>query len=94
MNKAQFAEIVKEKGKYKTAAEAHNAIESVIDSIKNVISAKEEIAFIGFCSFSTVLQSSKSGKVPGTDRTYTTQERMVPKVKFSKTFKESVAVVK
>ena len=45
-----------------------------------------------FCSsFVTALQKGKSGKVPGTDRTYTIEDKYVPKFKASKVLKEKIA---
>ena len=49
---------------------------------------------VGFGSFSSSLQKGKSGTVPGTDKSYTTQDKMVPKFKAGKGLKDRVAAGK
>lgn len=49
---------------------------------------------MGFGSFGASLQKGKSGKVPGTDKTYTTKDKMVPKFKAGKGLKDRVAAGK
>jgi len=49
------------------------------------------LSLVGFGSFDVTLQKGKSGIVPGTDQTYTTQDKMVPKFKAGKGLKDRVA---
>jgi len=42
----------------------------------------------------TALVKKEDGKVPGTDKTYTTQDKMVPKFKAGKGLKDRVAAGK
>jgi DNA-binding protein HU-beta len=91
MNKAQFIELVQAVGGYKTKVEAEAAVKAVSDAITEALVKKEEVSLIGFGSFSAGLQKGKSGKVPGTDNTYTTQDKMVPKFKAGKGLKDRVA---
>ena len=94
MNKAQFVELVQTNGDYKTKVEAETAIKAFTDAVTEALVAKEDISLVGFGSFVATLQKGKSGKVPGTDKTYTTQDKMVPKFKAGKSLKDSVAAGK
>lgn len=90
MNKAQFVELVQASGDYKTKIEAENAIRAFTDAITSALAKKESVSLVGFGSFETSLQKGKSGKVPGTDKTYTTKDKMVPKFKAGKSLKDRV----
>ena len=91
MNKSEFLQLVQKNGNYKTKADAETAVKAFTDAITTLLVAKDEISLVGFDSFSTALQKSKSGKVLGTDRTYTTEDKTVPKFKAGKNLKEKVA---
>lgn len=91
MNKAQFVELVQSKGEFKTKAEAENAIKAFTEAVTEALVSKEDVTLVGFGSFSASLQKGKSGTVPGTDKSYTTQDKMVPKFKAGKGLKDSVA---
>ena len=91
MTKAQFVDLVQESGNYKSKAEADNAIKAFTEAVSIALEGKEDVSLVGFGSFSTNLQKGKSGKVPGTDKTYTTQDKMVPKFKAGKGLKDRVA---
>ncbi|MFA6195297.1 MAG: HU family DNA-binding protein [Sulfurimonas sp.] len=93
MNKAQFVELVQGKGNYKTKAEADKAIDAVTEAITQLLVNKDEISLVGFGSFATALQKGKTGKVPGTDKDYTTEDKMVPKFKAGKSLKDRVASI-
>ncbi len=94
MNKAQFVELVQSCGDYKTKAEAEKAIKAFTEAVTEALVKKEDVSLVGFGSFTTVLQKGKSGKVPGTNKTYTTSDKMVPKFKAGKGLKERVAAGK
>jgi len=94
MNKAQFVELVQKNGDYKTKADAENAIKAFTESVAEALVAKEDVSLVGFGSFVATLQKGKSGKVPGTDKTYTTQDKMVPKFKAGKGLKDRIAAGK
>ena len=89
MNKQEFIELVKTSGDYTTSKEAARAIEAFTSAVTTALVRKDDVSLVGFGSFSSVLQKGKSGKVPGTDKTYTTQDKMVPKFKAGKKLKES-----
>jgi len=91
MNKAEFVELVQSSGEYKTKVEAEGAIKAFTEAVSVALAKKEDISLVGFGSFVSALQKGKSGKVPGTDKTYTTQDKMVPKFKAGKALKDRVA---
>jgi len=45
-------------------------------------------------TFSTAEVAAKTGKVPGTDKTYSKPAHTAPKFKFGKTLKDAVAAAK
>jgi len=91
MNKAEFVELVQSSGEYKTKVEAEGAIKAFTEAVSVALAKKEDVSLVGFGSFVATLQKGKSGKVPGTDKTYTTQDKMVPKFKAGKGLKTRVA---
>ena len=91
MTKAEFIELVKEKGGYESKAAAEQAIKAVTEAIVEALKRKENVTLVGFGTFSTVDVPEKSGKVPGTDKTYTKPAHTAPKFKFGKTVKDVVA---
>ena len=65
--------------------------------VKNLLSGNfygTEYAFDDYEEKGDDLLKGKSGKVPGTDKTYTTQDKMVPKFKAGKGLKDRVAAGK
>ncbi len=94
MNKAQFVELVQKCGNYKTKVEAETAIKAFTDAVTEALVAKEDVSLVGFGSFAASLQKGKSGKVPGTSKTYSTADKMVPKFKAGKGLKDAVAAGK
>lgn len=94
MNKAQFVENVQKAGGYSTKADAERAISAMTGAIEEVLAQGDSIAIPNFATFKTSLLKGKTGKVPGTDRTYTTDDKTVPKVVFSKPVKDKVAAGK
>ena len=91
MKKVDFTKLVQEKGGYKSQGEAETAIKAFTDAVTEGLVSGEQISLVGFGSFNPVLQKGKSGKVPGTDKTYTTQDKMVPKFKAGKGLKDTVS---
>ena len=94
MNKAQFVDMVQKHGDYKTKAEAEAAIKAFTEAVTDALVAKEDVTLVGFGSFSSSLQKGKSGTVPGTDKSYTTSDKMVPKFKAGKGLKDRVSAGK
>jgi len=94
MTKAQFVELVQKTGEYKSKAEAEKAIKAFTVAVTEALSKKEDVSLVGFGSFVTTLQKGKSGKVPGTNKTYTTKDKTVPKFKVGKGLKDAVEAAK
>ena len=91
MTKAEFVELVQSTGGYDTKAAAEKAVKVFTESITAALVKKENVSLVGFGTFSTVEVAEKSGKVPGTDKTYTKAAHTAPKFKMGKTLKDAVA---
>ncbi len=94
MIKEEFVGLVQKSGEYKTKKEAEAAIKAFTDAVTSVLVEKDSISLVGFGSFETMLQKAKSGKVPGTNKNYVTQDKIVPKFKAGKALKDRVAAGK
>jgi len=94
MTKAQFVELVQKNGNFGSKAEAQKAVKAFTDSITEALVAKESVSLVGFGTFTVVEVAPKSGKVPGTDKTYTKPAHIAPKFKMGKTLKDAVSLVK
>ena len=91
MTKAEFVELVQETGGYDKKIDAEKAVKAFTDSVTAALVKKETVSLVGFGTFSTVEVAEKSGKVPGTDKTYTKAAHTAPKFKIGKTLKDAVA---
>lgn len=94
MNKSEFVELVKEVGEFETKKEAEKAVNAFVASVEKALLKKESIELVGFGKFEAVMQKGKEGKVPGTNKTYKTTDKFVPKFKPGKGLKDSVAKAK
>lgn len=91
MNKTEFVNLVQTSGSYNTKLEAEAAIKAFTEAITTALVKKEDVLLMGFGSFTAMLQKGKSGKIPGSDKTYTTEDKIVPKFKAGKVLKDRVA---
>jgi len=91
MTKAQFVELVQTAGDYSSKIAAETAINAFTEAVTQALASKENISLVGFGTFSAVDVPERSGKVPGTDKTYTKAAHTAPKFKAGKTLKDSVA---
>jgi len=91
MTKAEFVDLVQEVGDYDTKAAAEKAVKAFTDAVTAALVKKESVSLVGFGTFSTVDVPEKTGKVPGTDKTYTKAAHTAPKFKIGKTLKDAVA---
>ncbi|MDE6885924.1 MAG: HU family DNA-binding protein [Helicobacteraceae bacterium] len=94
MNKSEFIEEVKKVGGYDTKKAAEQAISAFTDAVKKVLTKKDTVELVGFGKFETAVQAAKEGKIPGSNKTYKTKEKMVPKFKPGKALKDEVAKLK
>lgn len=90
MTKDQFVELVQETGGYKTKKEADLAIKAFTEAITEALTKKDSVTLVGFGSFTTALQKGKSGTVPGTSKTYSTKDKIVPRFKAGTQLKQRV----
>jgi len=74
-------EVIKNKGDYKSNVTAKAALVAVTESIKELVAKGEDVSIIGFGSFKVSTRAAKSGKIPGTDKTYTSEPKQVVKFK-------------
>jgi len=91
MTKADFVDLVQKNGEYTTTVDAEKAVKAFISSVTEALVNKESVSLVGFGTFSTIDVAEKSGKIPGTDKTYTKAAHTAPKFKMGKTLKDSVA---
>lgn len=91
MTKNEFIELVQEEGDFETKAQAEKAVKGFTGAVEKALSKKDSVTLVGFGTFSTAFQKSKTGVVPGTDRKYTTEDKYVPKFKAGKGLKETIA---
>lgn len=93
MNKGQFVELLVETGAYETKKDAQKAVDTVLSVIEQQLIKGEPVEFVGFGKFYTEVQKGREGKIPGTDRTYKTEDKRVPKFKPGKKLKDKVAQI-
>ncbi len=91
MIKADFVELVQKNGEFESNAEAQRVVNAFISSVTEALVKKESVSLVGFGTFSTVDVAEKTGKIPGTEKTYTKAAHTAPKFKIGKTLKDAVA---
>jgi len=87
MKKDEFIELVQKQGDYETKKEAAEAIKTVTSAIAEALSSRKRVALAGFGIFEASIQKGRTGKIPGTDKTYTTEDKYIPKFKAGKALK-------
>ena len=90
MNKVEFIDALAAKANL-TKKDAKVALESVLEVITETLTKKEQIAFVGFGTFSTTERAARTATVPGTTKTVEVAATTVPKFKAGKVFKLAVA---
>ena len=94
MNKAEFIDLVREVSDFSTKKEAEMAVNGFVAAVEKALSKKQTIELVGFGKFEAVMQKGKEGKVPGSNKTYKTKDKYVPKIKPGKGLKDLVAKAK
>lgn len=94
MKKSDFVKAIKEVGGYAKKEDAEKALDSVVEAITEVLKANDTVELVGFGKFENSVQKGKQGKIPGSDKTYKTADKMVPKFKPGKALKDVVAGIK
>ena len=90
MNKVEFIDALSTKANL-TKKDAKVALESVLEVITETLTKKEQIAFVGFGTFSTTERAARTATVPGTTKTVEVPATTAVKFKAGKALKESVA---
>ncbi len=93
MKKSDFIKTIKEVGNYSKKEEAEKALDSVVAAVTKVLQANDTVELVGFGKFENAVQKGKQGKIPGSDKTYKTADKMVPKFKPGKALKDEVAKI-
>ena len=94
MNKRQFVEYLVEIGAFETKKETQKAVDSILRAIEQQLLKGEPVEFVGFGKLYTEIQKGREGKIPGTDKTYKSEDKRVPKFKPGKNLKDKVANLK
>ena len=89
MNKVEFIDALSTKANL-TKKDAKVALESVLEVITETLAKKEQIAFVGFGTFSTTERAARTATVPGTTKTVEVPATTAIKFKAGKALKESV----
>ena len=91
MTKAQLVDKLSLESDIGTKAAATRTIDFIIATIKEELIAGNTVDISGLGKFSARLQKGSTGKVPGTNDTYVTQDKMIPKFKAAVPFKDAIA---
>ncbi len=90
MKKAEFIQAVAEKSGL-SKKDVQKVIDAALDVITETLQKGDEVAFIGFGTFTTSMRAEREAKVPGTDRVVKIPATRVVKFKVGKKLKEAVA---
>ena len=77
-----------------TKKDATSILNNLTATITKAVATGATVELAGFGKFLPALQKGKTGTVPGSTKKYTTSDKMVPKFKAAKAFKDSVAAGK
>jgi DNA-binding protein HU-beta len=89
MNKAELVASVAGKAEL-SQKEAASAVNAVIDSISEALSAKEDVTLVGFGSFTVSERAERKGRNPQTGEEITIPAKLVPSFKAGKGLKEMI----
>ncbi len=90
MKKSDFIQAVAEKAGL-SKKDTQKVIEAALETITEALKKGEDVAFIGFGTFTTSMRAERKAKVPGTDKVVTVPPTRVVKFKVGKKLKEEVA---
>ena len=90
MNKTQLIDMAAAKSGL-TKKDTTAALESIIDSIQETLAKGEQVALVGFGTFSVKARNARTAKVPGTDKTVDVPATTVAKFKVGKLLRTKVA---
>jgi len=90
MNKVEFIDAVANKTKL-SKKNSREVIDAVLEVITETLAKKEQVALVGFGTFSVSERAARTAKVPGTDKTVNVEAKTVAKFKAGKLLKDIVA---
>ncbi len=93
MTKSDLIKAIADKTKL-SQKDTEATLKGMIEVVTATLAKKDAVELIGFGKFEIALQKGKTGKVPGTNKTYSTKDKYVPKFKAGKGLKDAVAKVK
>ena len=71
--------------------DSKTAVDAVLEAITESLQKKEQVALVGFGTFSVAERAARTAKVPGTDKTVDVAAKTVAKFKAGKILKLKVA---
>jgi DNA-binding protein HU-beta len=89
MNKAELIESVAA-GANLSKADAGRAVDAIVDSIASALSKGQQVAVVGFGTFSVKHRAARSGRNPRTGETISIAASNVPGFKAGKALKDAV----
>lgn len=90
MTKDGLVEAVMKAAGTETKAEAHRAVEAVIDTIVKTLGHGEEVAISGFGTFRVAKRAAREGRNPKTGEKIHIAASVKPKFRAGKALKEAV----
>jgi DNA-binding protein HU-beta len=64
---------------------------ALIAVVQQEVKNGNSVDIVGFGKFERTLQKGREGKIPGSDKTYKTEDKYIPKFKAGRSFKDFVA---
>jgi len=89
MNKAELIEAVAADANL-SKADAGRAVDAVVDSISSALSKGQQVAVVGFGTFSVKHRAARAGRNPRTGETIQIKASNVPGFKAGKALKDAV----
>jgi len=89
MNKAELIDAVAADANL-SKADAGRAVDAVVDSIKSALGRGQQVAVVGFGTFSVKHRAARSGRNPRTGETISISASNVPGFKAGKALKDAV----
>ena len=90
MKKADFINAVAEKAGL-SKKDTQKVIDAALEVITEALKKGDDVAFIGFGTFTTTKRAAREAKVPGTNRVVKVPATRVVKFKVGKKLKDAVA---
>lgn len=90
MKKADFIDAVASKSGL-SKKDTQKVIDAALETITEALQKGDDVAFIGFGTFTTAKRAEREARVPGTDKIVKVPATRVVKFKVGKKLKEAVA---